>query len=77
LTPDEEADVFGRRAVPPVQAELVHVGDEAPPRLYGFVSEQASSCTTDIVQTLFDWAARAPFSVLFRVEPRPNILKFA
>jgi hypothetical protein len=37
--PDHEADVLLRRAVPPIEAKLVHVGDKPPPWLHRFVAE--------------------------------------
>ena len=77
LAPYEKADVLCRSAVPPVEAELVHVGDEAPPGLHRLVAEQAASRAADIVEALLDRAARAPLPVLLRVELRADVLELA
>src|SRR5208282_3539447 len=66
--PDDEAQVLPRRPVPPVKAELVHVGDEAEPCLDRLVANRLGPFGPDVVEALLDGRLSIALPTLRRVE---------
>src|SRR5579863_293650 len=77
LTADDEAQKFARRVIPPIKAELVHVGDEPEPRLDRFIAVSFGALGADVVKALLDRGLAVALAVLRRVEVRGYILEFA